>query len=248
MNIAKTIKAAVTGDMEETTRLAKRREIKRGLAKRKAIEFDLRALRSDVANIENEISIRTAEHEAAVAELRAKMDSLLEQIAESPSDKLLEKRRGIQQEIANRTKDLEVAVEESKTRVAAVRRLMKPLESQLGDLPIEGALTRGGVANPELETRSFVLEKKVKFLKFRLQDAQQWLRANQAELEKAKCSAPMISQGPYFQPVPGKPDHDAIRLYERRIKRWEAEIAACQSEITEAMAESHACHRAKIEE
>ena len=93
-----------------------------------------------------------------------------------------------------------------------------------------------------------LLQQKIKFLDSRLETAKGWLSANENELSNAKLPGPPIPNGPYFDPSPGKVDQAAVRLYQRRVTRWEAEVEACQTELTEALAESEAVHRQIIEE
>lgn len=246
MSVMATIKAAATLDTGEMARLAKRRELKRQLSKRKCIEQDIARLRAEVASIDNNVNILTANHETQVTAWRQEMDALAEQMADGPSDKLYAKRAALQQKIIDSTKALETAVANAQVEAAGVRKLMKPLQQQLADLPIEFSLAKPDTANPELLQRSFVRRRKIKFLEARLDESRKWLAANERELALARQPGPAVP-GVYFD-SPGKVDHEAVRLYEKRIANWKAEIASCEHEIAEALAEGNAEHRAMIEE
>jgi seryl-tRNA synthetase len=249
MSITQTLKAAVTLDTDEMTRLAKRREIKRQLSKRKCIDQDLIQLRSEQSAIENRVSTLAVNHESEVAALRASMDALAGQMADGPSEKLQSKRTALQQQVVDKTKALEKAVADARNDLAAVRKMMKPLQDSLENMPVhEYALGRDDTANPELLVRAFVRQQRIKFLQSRLEHAKQWLTANSNELGKAKLPGPPTYNGPFLFDSPGKPDVAAVRLYERRVVRWQAEVSACQSELSEALAEADAEHRQMIEE
>lgn len=248
MSIVQTIKAAVTMDTDEMTRLAKRREIKRRLAKRQAIESDLLRLRSEVAGIENRISNLAANHESEVAALRAEMDRLIEQSIDAPSEKLTTKRAALQQQVVDLTQALERAIADARREAVAIRKLMKPLQDQLSELPIQFELARDDVAHPELVVRLFVAKRRVKFAEARLEDAKHWLTAADNAFLTSGKPVGRIDHGPYFDPTPGPVDKSAVRQATLRRSRWQAEIAAAETELAEALAETKAIHQQMIEE
>lgn len=248
MSVLGTLKAAATLDTDELTRLAKRRELKRQLTRRKCIEQDLLRLRSETAGVENRIANLTANHEAEVAALRTEMDALIEQMADAPSEKLSAKRAGLQQQIVDKTKSVEKAVADARREAVAIRKLMKPLQDQLSDLPIPFALAHDDVANPELVVRLFVAKRRVKFAEARLEDAKHWLTAADNAFLTSGRPVGRIDHGPFFDPSPGPVDKSAVRQATRRQSRWQAEIAAAENELAEALAETKAIHQQMIEE
>ncbi|NLX55709.1 MAG: hypothetical protein GXY58_11400 [Planctomycetaceae bacterium] len=248
MSIVQTIKAAVSLDSDELTRLAKRRELKRQLTRRKCIEQDLLRLRSEAAGVENRIANLTANHEAEVAALRTEMDALIEQMADAPSEKLSAKRAGLQQQIVDKTKSVEKAVADARREAAAVHKLMGPLQESLRELPIAFVLAHDDVANPELLVRLFVAKRRVKFAEARLEDAKRWLTAADNAFLTAGQPVGKIDRGPYFDPTPSPVDKSVVRQATRRQSRWQAEIAAAETELAEALAESKAIHQQMIEE
>jgi hypothetical protein len=235
------VRAAVTGD--DADRLAKRREIKARIPA-------ARERQARVVSLQQEISAAERELEAAAATHQSLCQPLQLELANATDEG---ERSRLRQQIDAANDTLESNVRKLHARIRHFQTERSQMMTGPAETPESLANELCRLASPELDAQHFVSQQAAEWTVRRLEHAQKQLEKWSAELNKEQRERTQ-TRTEYSERFgrrtveSNKGPSESERIYARRVRLWESEVAAAQALLQSARSESEKIRRAMIDE